>query len=275
MTLMLISWNVNGLRTCYDRKCLLPVFWHNPGIVCVQETKAPAEKLPEKVRDMYGYHTYLSSVQPGSTAGVGLFTRQKPLSVKFGFGDPLFDNAGRILIADYGTFLLVNIYFPLGLRPMGNLDNKLRFYDAFLTYIQQIREKDRPVIVCGDFNVAHTDKDLYNPPKKPVQQIGISPDEREKIDCLIKLGFTDTFRMFHRESGHYTRWPFQNNARKRNFGWRLDYIFVNEPVRPNVLDAAIMPEYMGSDHCPVMLEINLPEKEVPDPVAKASSASIT
>ena len=168
----------------------------------------------------------------GAPPGSGSLPGQKPLSVKFGFGDPLFDNAGRILIADYGTFLLVNIYFPLGLRPMGNLDNKLRFYDAFLTYIQQIREKDRPVIVCGDFNVAHTDKDLYNPPKKPVQQIGISPDEREKIDCLIKLGFTDTFRMFHRESGHYTRWPFQNNARKRNFGWRLDYIFVNQPVRP-------------------------------------------
>ncbi|WP_292426262.1 exodeoxyribonuclease III [Methanoregula sp.] len=275
MTLTILSWNVNGLRTCYDRKYFLPVFRHNPGIVCVQETKAPAEKLPEKVRDMYGYHTYFSAVQPGSTAGVGLFTRQKPLSVKFGFGDPHFDNSGRVLIADYGTFLLLNIYFPLGIKPMGNLDHKLRFYDAFLTYIKLVSEKDRPVIVCGDFNVAHTDKDLYNPPKKPVRQIGISPDEREKIDCLIQLGFTDTFRMFQRESGHYTRWPFQNDARKRNFGWRLDYVFVNEPVRSNVLDAAIMPQYMGSDHCPVMLEVDLPETEIIVPVPKAPSEQTT
>jgi len=271
MTLALLSWNVNGLRACYDRKYFLPVFRHNPGIVCVQETKAPAEKLPEKVRDLYGYHTYFSAVQPGSIAGVGLFSRQKPLSVKFGFGDPQFDNAGRVLIADYGTFLLLNIYFPLGIKPMGNLDNKLQFYDAFLSYIGQV-PANLPVIVCGDFNVAHTDKDLYNPPKKPVQQIGISPEERGKIDCLIRLGFTDTFRMFHRESGHYTRWPFQHDARKKNYGWRLDYFFVNAPVRPYVLDAAIMPQYPGSDHCPIMLEINLPEKEVPHPVTKPSPA---
>ena len=141
MTLALLSWNVNGLRTCYDRKYFLPVFRHNPGIVCVQETKAPAEKLPEKVRDLCGYHTYFSAVRPGSIAGVGLFSRQKPLSVKFGFGDPQFDNAGRVLIADYGTFLLLNIYFPLGIKPMGNLDNKLRFYDAFLSYIRQVPGK--------------------------------------------------------------------------------------------------------------------------------------
>jgi exodeoxyribonuclease-3 len=258
MTLMLLSWNVNGLRACYDRKHFLPVFRHNPGIVCVQETKAPAEKLPEKVRDLYGYHTYFSEVQPGSTAGVGLFTREKPVSVTFGFGDPVFDNKGRVLVADYGSFVLLNVYFPLGIKPMGNLDNKLKFYDAFLTYIRHIAEKHRPVIVCGDFNVAHTDNDLYNPPKKPVRQIGISPDERQRIDHLVDLGFADTFRMFHKDAGHYTRWPFQNNSRKRNFGWRLDYFFVNEPVRPHVLDAAILSEYLGSDHCPVMLEVDLP-----------------
>jgi exodeoxyribonuclease-3 len=171
----------------------------------------------------------------------------------------VFDNKGRVLVADYGSFVLLNVYFPLGIKPMGNLDNKLKFYDAFLTYIRHIAEKHRPVIVCGDFNVAHTDNDLYNPPKKPVRQIGISPDERQRIDHLVDLGFTDTFRMFHKDAGHYTRWPFQNNSRKRNFGWRLDYFFANKPVLPHVLDAAILSEYLGSDHCPVMLEVDLTE----------------
>jgi exodeoxyribonuclease-3 len=271
MTLTLLSWNVNGLRAMYDREYFLPVFRHNPEIVCVQETKAPADKLPEKVRNLHGYHTYFSTVSPGSTAGVGLFTRLQPLSVAFGFRESESDNKGRVLVADYGSFLLLNIYFPLGLKPMGNLDNKLKFYDAFLQYVRSLCEQDRAVVICGDFNVAHTDKDLYNPPKKPVRQVGISPEERKKIDKLISLGFTDTFRMFHAESGHYTRWPFQNNSRKRNFGWRLDYFFVNERARSYVLDAAILTEYPGSDHCPVMLELDLPERGMPPLIPKVSS----
>lgn len=272
MTLTLLSWNVNGLRACYDRKYFLPLFRHNPDIVCVQETKAPQEKLPEKVRTLYGYHTYFSAVPQGSTAGVGLFTRKEPRSVTFGFGDPAFDNKGRVLVADYGDFILLNLHFPLGIKPMGNLDNKLEFYDAFLRYVKTLCEERRTVIICGDFNVAHTDRDLYNPPKKPVRQIGISPEERGKIDSLVALGFFDTFRMFHADPGHYTRWPFQDDARKRNFGWRLDYFFVNEPIRPYVLDAAILPGYLGSDHCPVQLELRLPEKGIPVTVTKASQA---
>lgn len=258
MTLTLLSWNVNGLRACYDRKYFLPLFRHNPDIVCVQETKAPQEKLPEKVRTLYGYHTYFSAVPQGSTAGVGLFTRKEPRSVAFGFGDPAFDNKGRVLVADYGEFVLLNMHFPLGIKPMSNLDNKLKFYDAFLRYVRTLGT-GRAVIICGDFNVAHTDHDLYNPPKKPVRQIGISPEERNRIDQLIALGFADTFRMFHAGPGHYTRWPFQNDARKRNFGWRLDYFFASERVRPCVLDAAILSGYPGSDHCPIQLDLELPE----------------
>ena len=258
MTLTLLSWNVNGLRSCYDRKYFLPLFRHNPDIVCIQETKAPQEKLPEKVRDLYGYHTYFSAVPPGSTAGVGLFTRKEPQSVKFGFGDPAFDNKGRVIVAEYDTFVLLNMYFPLGIKPMSNLDNKLRFYDAFLGYIGMLIENQKAVIVCGDFNVAHTNRDLYNPPKKPVRQIGISPEERTKIDRLIALGFTDTFRMFNNDPGHYTRWPFQDNARWRNFGWRLDYFFASDKLRQYIRDAAILPGYQGSDHCPIQLDLELP-----------------
>src|SRR5208283_5679739 len=164
--LTLLSWNVNGLGGCYDRKHFLPVFRHNPEIVCVQETKAPEEKLPEKVRNLYGYHTFFSAVPGGSTAGVGLFTRNRPLSVRYGFGYPVFDNKGRVLVADYGRFVLLNISFPLGIKPMSNIDNKLKFYDAFLLYVRSLCEESRAGIICGDFNVAHKDRDLYNPPKK-------------------------------------------------------------------------------------------------------------
>ena len=260
---------MNGLRGCYDRKHFLPVFRHNPDIVCVQETKASEEKLPERVRNLYGYHTFFSAVPAGSTAGVGLFTRHNPLSVQYGFGDPVFDTKGRVLIADYGSFVLLNIAFPLGIKPMGNLDNKLRFYDAFLLYIHSLCEQGRAVIICGDFNVAHTNNDLYNPPKKPVRQVGISPDERGRIDQLISLGFTDTFRIFHPGPGYYTRWPFQNNSRERNFGWRIDYCFVSQALRPFVADAAILHEINGSDHCPVTLELNLPETDKPQSAMKA------
>ena len=256
----LLSWNVNGLRGCYDRKHFLPVFRHNPEIVCVQETKAPAEKLPEKVRNLYGYHTFFSAVPEGSTAGVGLFSREEPHSVKFGFGDPLFDNKGRVIIADYEKFTLLNVYFPLGVKPMGNLDNKLKFYDAFLQYVKEILVEGRPVVICGDFNVAHTNEDLYNPPRKSVRQVGISPEERSRMNQLIELGFADTFRIFHAGNGYYTRWPYQNDARERNFGWRLDYCFVSKELRPYVTDAAIMPEVKGSDHCPIMMELNLSGK---------------
>ncbi len=262
MILTLLSWNVNGLRECYDRKYFLPVFRHNPEIVCIQETKASEEKLPEKVRNLYGYHTFFSAVPQGSTAGVGLFSRHNPISVQYGFGNPVLDNKGRVLVADYGSFVLLNMSFPLGIKPMGNLDHKLKFYDAFLLYVQSLCEQNRPVIICGDFNVAHTNQDLYNPPKKQVRQIGISPEERSRLDQLISFGFYDTFRIFHQGPGNYTRWPFQNDSRQRNFGWRIDYCFVSSALRKYVSDAAIMKEVKGSDHCPVMLELNLPEAEM-------------
>lgn len=274
MSMTLVSWNVNGLRTCYDRKYFMPVFRHNPDIVCIQETKAPKEKLPEKVQNLYGYHSYFSAVPQGSTAGVGLFTRQKPVSVEYGFGDPAFDNKGRVLIAKFDSFTLVNIFFPLGIKPMGNLDNKLKFCDAFLQYVRSLCAERHNVIICGDFNIAHTNRDLYNPPKKPVRQIGISPEERAKIDALIGIGFTDTLRIFHKDAGHYTRWPFQNDSRKRNFGWRLDYFFVSNPLRSRVIDAGILTGYMGSDHCPVMLEIERPQA-VPVPQEGSGEAGAT
>ena len=259
MILTILSWNVNGLRECYERKYFLPVFRHNPDIVCVQETKSAGEKLPERVRNLIGYHTFFSAVPAGSTAGVGLFSRNRPLSVQYGFGDPLFDNKGRVLVADYGGFVLLNMHIPLGIRPMGNLDNKLELFDSFLGYVRSLREKGREVVICGDFNVAHTDRDLYNPPKKPVRQIGVSPEERSRLDQLVTLGFTDTFRIFHQGAGHYTRWPFQNNSRERNFGWRIDYCFVSPALRPRVTGAAILKGVRGSDHCPVMVELELPD----------------
>lgn len=275
MAVILLSWNVDGLRSCYDRKYFLPVFRHKPDIVCIQETKAPVEKLPEKVRHLYGYYSYFSHVPHGSIAGVGLFTREMPHSVTYGFGDPLFDNAGRVLIAEYERFILLNIYFPLGVKPMGNLDNKLRFFEAFLLFVTRLAERRRPIIICGDFNVAHTNDDLYNPPKNPVRQVGISPEERSKIDRLVDLGYTDTFRLFHEGRGHYTRWSFQNDSRRRNYGWRLDYFFVNLAVKPYVMDSAILPEHFGSDHCPIKLVLDFPEHGISIPVLRTALVPVS
>jgi exodeoxyribonuclease III len=259
MITTIISWNVNGLRQRHKLNQFTQIFRHNPEIVCIQETKTAHENVPGDLKKIAGYSTWFAPVKKGDFAEVALFSRREPLSVSYGFGNTPFDKEGRIIVADYGVFVLLNIYFPLGVEPTDNLLHKLAFYDAFLAYVKKLNDEKRYVIVCGDFSIAHTDKDVFNPKKKPSKQVGTTPKEREKIDQLIASGFVDTFRLFDPGPGHYSWWPNGFSLNERNNGWRLDYFFANELVKPQVKTSEILSGIEGSDHCPVQLEIEVPE----------------
>ena len=253
----IISWNVNGLRQRFEKNEFLPLFRHNPDIVCIQETKTPKEKIPPELKALHGYKRLCPNVVNGNFSETLLLTRNNPVSVRYGFGAPLSGTDGRIIIADFSTFVIMNIYFPLGVGPADNLENKLAFYDAFLSYTRKLCETGRAVIVCGDFSIAHTDNDVESVKKHAANQVGTTPEERGKIDSLIRMGFSDTFRIFRPEKGHYTWWPNGFRINERHLGRRLDYFFVNEQVLPCVISSEILSDVEGSDHCPVMLELNL------------------
>jgi len=253
----IISWNVNGLRQRHSQKEVLPLFRHNPDIVCIQETKTPKDKIPDELKRLHGYHIYCAPVPQGNFTEVMLFTRIKPVSVRYGFGVPPFDDEGRSVIGDFGTFVLLNIYFPLGVTPVDTLEHKLAFYDAFLAYAGQLNSDGRPVVVCGDFSIAHTDDDVESVKKHAARQVGTTPAERQKIDALIHMGYTDVFRMISKEKGAYTWWPNGFRIPDRHLGRRLDYFFVNERLRPFIQGSEILSDVEGSDHCPVTVDVAL------------------
>jgi exodeoxyribonuclease-3 len=256
MTTTIISWNVNGIRQRHRMNQFMQVFHHNPDIVCIQETKTAQEQVPPDLQKIYGYHSYFTRVKEGDFAEVVLYSRKEPRSVQYGFGGTPFDGEGRAICADFGEFILLNIYFPLGIEPVDNLAHKLAFYDAFLSYAKKLSNAKRPVIACGDFSVAYTDRDIFNPKKRPSKQVGVTPGERGKIDELVSAGYLDTFRMFNQEPGQYTWWPNGFTGADRKNGWRLDYFFANERARPFVRNSDILSSIEGSDHCPVRLEID-------------------
>jgi exodeoxyribonuclease-3 len=260
MKCTIISWNVNGLRQLHRMDQFLPVFRHNPDIVCVQETKTASDRIPRDLKKIHGYHCYFDEDHPDNLTEVILYSRQEPDRVSFGFGNTPFDDEGRILIAEYETFTLMNMYFPLGIGPADTLDHKLAFYDAFLSYVSRRNNEQQNVIICGDFSIAHTDSDIAKPVKKNTQRTGITIPERERLDRLIDTGFSDTFRLFNDEKGHYSWWPNGFSLEERRLGWRLDYFFVNAFVRPYITSTEILACYEGSDHCPVMMAMEIPGK---------------
>ena len=251
----ILSWNVNGLRSVH-RKGFLDWFIEvQPDIFCVQEIKATPDQLDEKLRLIDGYFSYFNPAEKKGYSGVAIYTKVKPKSVYCGIGIERFDSEGRILVADYGTFMLFNIYFPNGRRSEERLTYKMEFYEAFLEHVDVLHRKGRNIIVTGDFNTAHKEIDLARP--KPNEGTsGFLPMEREWMDKFISKGFIDTFRILDQTSGNYTYWDQISRARDRNVGWRIDYFFVNNRTRNSVMSASICPHIMGSDHCPIELEIN-------------------
>ncbi|MFQ5511417.1 MAG: exodeoxyribonuclease III [Candidatus Krumholzibacteriia bacterium] len=252
----IISWNVNGLRAVYKKGFLGWLDRERPDALCVQEVRAEVDQLPAELAAPAGYHAYFTTGHRKGYSGVGLYTRQRPASVDRGIGIERFDVEGRFAIADYGAFLLYNVYFPNGSASAERLDFKLAFYDAFLEHVTAATRAGRKVIVCGDLNTAHREIDLARPEANE-NNSGFLPQERDWIDRFIAGGFVDTFRMFHPGPGHYTYWDFKTRARARNAGWRIDYFFISANLESRVKDAFILSEVPGSDHCPIGINIDI------------------
>lgn len=253
----IVSWNTNGIRATYKQGYFEPLFAKlKPDILCLQETKAEPEQMPNAVRNVKGYFSYFShsKVKKGYS-GVGVYSKIKPEKVEYGIGIAKFDDEGRIVIAHYPDFVLLNVYFPNGGGGPERLAYKLEFYDAFLSFINKLRNSGKKVIFCGDVNTAHEAIDLARP-KENEENTGFLPEERAWLDEVVAAGYVDTFRHFYpTKTGAYTYWDMKTAARERNVGWRIDYFFVSSDLLPKVKDTKILPEIYGSDHCPVLLSI--------------------
>jgi exodeoxyribonuclease-3 len=250
----LLSWNVNGIRASYKKGFLDWFLKENPDILCIQETKAHEEQLPEDLININGYHSYFCSGERKGYSGVALYTKLEPISIKKGFGIKRFDNEGRILIAEYPDFTLFNIYYPNGKASPERLQYKMDFYDAFFNYTNKLKKAGKKIIICGDVNTAHKEIDLARP-KENSKVSGFLPEERAWIDKFLEAGYIDTFRMFNTEPNNYTWWDMVTRARERNVGWRIDYFFASENAKDNIKNAFILSHVMGSDHCPIGIEI--------------------
>jgi len=250
----ILSWNVNGIRAAYKKGLIEWIKKESPDILCLQETKALQEQVPHQLKNMPGYHIYWNSAERKGYSGVVTFTKEKPIDVKKGFGIDKFDIEGRTLITEFPSFMLFNIYFPNGKKNQERLDFKLDFYDTFLAYADNIKAKGKNIIVCGDFNTAHKEIDLARP-KENEKVSGFLPIERAWIDTFIDHGYVDTFRHFNNKSDQYSWWDMKTRARDRNVGWRIDYFFINKEFMSHVKKAFIHQDIMGSDHCPVGIEI--------------------
>jgi len=261
----IISWNVNGIRAVHKKNLLVPFIQkYKPDIICLQETKA--EKHQSEV-DLLEYEEYWNSASRKGYSGTAIFTKEKPVSIvfdipeniakKFGNLSDKYGEAnseGRVIALEFEDFFIVNVYTPNAKDDLSRIPLRHKMWDkAFLSYVKEL-DKKKPVIFMGDLNVAHTGDDLARP-KENVGNKGFTHEEREGLDNIIASGFVDTFRIFTKGNGHYTWWSHFANARARNIGWRIDYIFVSKILEKKIKTAKILPEVLGSDHCPIMIEI--------------------
>jgi exodeoxyribonuclease-3 len=254
----IISWNTNGLRATHKQGHFDALFRdYDPDIVCLQETKATPDQLPLEVRDVFGYESYFHAPsEKKGYSGVGVYTKASPSAVTYGLGIPELDTEGRLITLEYDGYYLINCYFPNGGGAPERLEYKLAFYDAFLSYVDKLQKK-KPVIWCGDVNVAHTEIDLARP-KENADHVGFLPIERAWMDKVVAQGWVDVFRHLHPDTCDvYTYWDQKSGARNRNVGWRIDYFFVSAVLIGGIKGFETLTEYYGSDHCPIMLAIDL------------------
>ena len=247
----LITWNVNGLRACLGKGFLEFFQRMEADAFCLQETKLQPHQIE---LDLPGYHIYWTSAEKKGYSGTALITRTEPLSVTYGIGIPEHDTEGRVITAEYEDFYLVCCYTPNAQNELARIDYRMDWEDAFRAYLMAL-DKQKPVVLCGDLNVAHQEIDLKNP-KTNRGNAGFSDQEREKMTALLSSGFADTFRaLYPDKAGAYTWWSYRFNARKNNAGWRIDYFIVSERLLPRVKDQIIHADVTGSDHCPVELDL--------------------
>lgn len=247
----LVSWNVNGLRACVKKGFLDYFNDVNADIFCVQETKLQEGQIS---LELDGYHQYWNYAVKKGYSGTAVFTKKQPLSVRYGVGTDDSEAEGRILTLEFTEFFLVNVYTPNSQRDLARLSFRLEWEERILAYLKEL-DAVKPVILCGDLNVAHQEIDLRNP-KSNQGNSGFTEEERGKMSVLLEAGFTDSFRHFYpAQEGSYTWWSYMSKVREKNIGWRIDYFIVSDTFIDRLVDANIHSEIMGSDHCPVLLEI--------------------
>ncbi|MDD5398167.1 MAG: exodeoxyribonuclease III [Dehalococcoidia bacterium] len=280
----LISWNVVSMRNMLDKANLTPagqpslpfLDWlkrESPDVICFQETKLQQPQIPPALENPAGYFTLWSFAEKKGYSGVATFSRKKPLSHSSGLGIDRFDSEGRVLMTEYPGFKLFNVYFPKAYSPRevatarkegaANADKmaerlpfKLAFYDALLDHVDRLSARGEKIVICGDFNVAHTEIDLARP-RENRETSGFLPEERAWMDKLTDHGYVDTFRHLHKDAGHYTWWSYRFKARDKDIGWRLDYFFISRNLAGSLTDAFILKDVWGSDHCPVGITLKI------------------
>ena len=250
----LISWNVNGIRAAVKKGFMQWLREGSPDVVCLQETKAMVGQVGKETASPQGYHATWNSAERKGYSGVAVFSKKKPKAVHLGMGIERFDVEGRYLRLEFAGFDLLNIYFPNGTSGPERLQYKLDFYDAFLEHCEALRAAGKKLVICGDLNTAHKPIDLRNP-KANEKNSGFLPVERAWVDKFVEHGYVDTFREFNSQPDQYSWWTYRADARARNIGWRLDYFFVTKDLLKKIKSSFITPEVMGSDHCPVGIEI--------------------
>ena len=252
----ILSWNVNGIRAAAKKGFLEWLASESPDILCVQETKAQPEQLTKKLLNPPGYTTFWHSAKKKGYSGVAVCTKEVPLNVEIQLGEQRFDDEGRIIRLDFQDFSLFNVYFPNGKMNAERLRFKMEFYEAFLAHVQSLRVKVPRLCFLGDVNTAHQEIDLARP-KENANVSGFLPLERDWIDKAISAGWVDTFRKLNEDLIQYSWWDLKSRARERNVGWRIDYVFVTVEMLDWVKSAFIMSDVMGSDHCPVGIELRV------------------
>ena len=247
----LVSWNVNGLRACVGKDFLESFRALHADIFCLQETKLQEGQIE---LDLPGYEQYWNYAEKKGYSGTAIFTKEKPLSVQYGIGIPEHDREGRVITLEFPEFYVITVYTPNSQDGLARLDYRMTWEDAFLAYLKGL-ETEKPVIFCGDLNVAHREIDLKNP-KTNRKNAGFTDEERGKMTALLDAGFIDTYRYFYPDrEGEYSWWSYRFHAREKNAGWRIDYFIVSEALKDRLDGAAIHTEIYGSDHCPVELVI--------------------
>ena len=248
-----ISWNVNGLRACVQKGFLEYFNSTDADFFCIQESKLQEGQI---VLDLPGYHQYWNYAEKKGYSGTAIFTRHEPISVSYGLNIPEHDTEGRVITLEYGNFYLVTCYTPNSQNELARLSYRMQWEDSFRSYLIELDQK-KPVILCGDLNVAHEEIDLKNP-KTNHKNAGFSDEERNKMTELLDAGFTDTFRYFYPDAENiYSWWYYRFKAREKNAGWRIDYFITSKRLDTQLKDAAIHTDIFGSDHCPIELTINL------------------
>ncbi len=255
--LRMFCWNINGIRAIWKKD--FPAWFEktSPDILCLQETKAQFEQLDKEITEFGKYEADFFSAEKKGYSGVATYSRIKPKSVRTGFDNPVYDNEGRVIESEYEKFTLFNVYFPNGGRGPERVRYKLDFYDELFTRCEELRHSGKKnIIICGDYNTAHKEIDLARP-KENQNTSGFLPEERAYLDKIVSMGYIDIFREYNKEPGQYTYWDQITRARVRNVGWRIDYFFITKEMRDMVVNAAIHPDVMGSDHCPIELDVRV------------------